>query len=70
MDKRTLKDIAYNIAVRELAQPWTNLTYHGTQGPGYLRYDPSFAYSGEGSNMYGLSNYSITNPETAKYYAN
>lgn len=70
MDKRTFKDIAYNIAVRELAQPWTNLTYHGTQGPGYLRYDPSFAYSGEGSNMYGLSNYSITNPETAKYYAN
>lgn len=69
MDRKTLKDISYNIAVKELAQPWTNLTYHGTQGPGYLRYDPSFAYSGEGSNMYGLSNYSITNPEVAGYYA-
>lgn len=32
MDKRTFKDIAYNIAVRELAQPWTNLTYHGHKG--------------------------------------
>lgn len=69
MDRNTLKDIAYRLAVEETAQPWTNITYHGTPNEVYLRYDPSFAFTGEGSNMYGISNYSITDPETAKSYS-
>lgn len=70
MDRKTLKDIAYRLAVDELAEPRTNKVYHGTQTKGFLQYDPRYAYTGEGANMYGLSHYTINNPEVAKYYAN
>lgn len=70
MDRETLKDIAYRLAVDELAEPRTNKVYHGTQTQGFLQYDPKYAYSGEGANMYGLSHYTVNNPEVAKRYAN
>lgn len=71
MERKTLKDIAYRLAVEEIAKPRTNKVYHGTKVKGgYLQYDPKYAYTGEGANMYGVSHYTINNPEVAKHYAN
>lgn len=65
-----IKDLALSIAIDKNAKPYTNQVYHGTPFKGNIyAYDPSFAYTGEGANVYGVSHYSIDNPMVAEYYA-
>lgn len=65
-----IKDLALSIAIDKNAKPYTNQVFHGTPFRGNIyAYDPSFAYTGEGANVYGVSHYSIDNPVVAEYYA-
>lgn len=65
-----IEDLAREIAFKQNAYQFPDIVYHGTPYTGnILNYDPSYAFTGEGANIYGISHYSTDMPEVANKYA-